>query len=58
MLIELNIKPQGATELAAKLCVDKAASMSRTLRTLMENGYLQKEHDDQDSRASTFRLSS
>ncbi|MDH1168243.1 MarR family transcriptional regulator [Pantoea agglomerans] len=52
------MKPQGATELAAKLCVDKAASMSRTLRTLMENGYLQKEHDDQDSRASTFRLSS
>lgn len=57
ILIELNIKPQGATELAAKLCVDKA-SMSRTLRTLMENGYLQKEHDDQDGRASTFRLSS
>lgn len=56
ILIELNIKPHGATELAAKLCVEKA-SMSRTLRTLMENGYLQKEHDDQDGRASTFRLS-
>ncbi|WP_141096829.1 bifunctional helix-turn-helix transcriptional regulator/GNAT family N-acetyltransferase [Photorhabdus luminescens] len=56
ILIELNNKPSGATELAAKLCVDKA-SMSRTLRTLTVAGYLLREHDDQDGRASTFQLS-
>lgn len=56
ILIELNNKPLGATELAAKLCVDKA-SMSRTLRNLMETGYLVRDHDEQDGRASTFRLS-
>jgi len=56
ILIELNTKPCGATELAAKLCVEKA-SMSRALRTLIEAGYLLREHDDLDGRASTFRLS-
>ncbi|MGL9721328.1 bifunctional helix-turn-helix transcriptional regulator/GNAT family N-acetyltransferase [Symbiopectobacterium sp.] len=56
ILIELNSKPSGATELAARLCVEKA-SMSRALRSLMETGYLLREHDDQDGRASTFRLS-
>lgn len=56
ILIELNSKPCGATELATKLCVDKA-SMSRTLRTLIEAGYLRRDHDEQDGRASTFRLS-
>lgn len=56
ILIELNNKPLGATELAAKLCVDKA-SMSRTLRNLMETGYLVRDHDEQDGRVSTFRLS-
>lgn len=57
ILIELNSRPSGATELATKLCVDKA-SMSRTLRTLIEAGYLIRKHDDQDGRASTFMLSS
>ncbi|EKS6646030.1 MarR family transcriptional regulator [Enterobacter hormaechei] len=57
ILIELNSKPSGATELARKLCVDKA-SISRTLRTLIEAGYLTRRHDDQDGRASTFLLSS
>ena len=56
ILIELNSQPCGATELATKLCVDKA-SMSRTLRSLMEAGYLLRDHDEQDGRASTFRLS-
>lgn len=56
ILIELNSQPCGATELAIKLCVDKA-SMSRTLRSLMEAGYLLRDHDEQDGRASTFRLS-
>lgn len=56
ILIELNSKPSGATELATKLCVEKA-SMSRTLRTLIEAGYLLREYDGQDGRASTFRLS-
>lgn len=56
ILIELNSKPSGATELAVRLCVEKA-SMSRALRSLMETGYLLREHDDQDGRASTFRLS-
>lgn len=56
IMIELNRKPSGATELATKLCVEKP-SMSRTLRTLTEMGYLIREHDNQDGRASTFRLS-
>lgn len=56
ILIELNSKPSGATELAVKLCVEKA-SMSRTLRSLIEAGYLLREYDDVDGRASTFRLS-
>jgi len=56
ILIELNSKPYGATELATRLCVDKA-SMSRTLRTLFEAGYLLRDDDDQDGRASRFRLS-
>ncbi|MDV5140175.1 bifunctional helix-turn-helix transcriptional regulator/GNAT family N-acetyltransferase [Chimaeribacter arupi] len=56
ILIELNSNPCGATVLASKLCVDKA-SMSRTLRSLSEAGYLLRDHDDQDGRASTFRLS-
>lgn len=56
ILIELDQKPSGATELAAKLCVEKA-SMSRTLRSLINDGYLLREHDVQDGRASTFRLS-
>lgn len=55
ILIELNRHPAGGTELAARLCVDKA-SMSRTLRTLSESGYLLKESSDQDGRASTFSL--
>ncbi len=55
ILIELNRQPAGGTELAARLCVDKA-SMSRTLRTLVETGYLVKESSDQDGRASTFSL--
>lgn len=56
ILIELNSKPCGATELATKLCVEKA-SMSRTLSTLIKAGYLLREHDAQDGRTSTFRLS-
>lgn len=56
ILIELNSKPCGATELATKLCVEKA-SMSRTLSTLIKAGYLLREHDGQDGRTSTFRLS-
>lgn len=56
ILIELNNKPYGATELAAKLCVDKA-SMSRTLRSLIDTGYLLRDRDENDGRASTFRLS-
>lgn len=56
ILIELDSKPLGVTELAEKLCVDKA-SMSRTLRSLVDAGYLMRKHDAQDGRASTFLLS-
>lgn len=56
ILIELNSKPLGTTELASKLCVDKA-SMSRALRTLISAGYLTRENDEYDGRASTFCLS-
>ncbi|MCS3429485.1 bifunctional helix-turn-helix transcriptional regulator/GNAT family N-acetyltransferase [Klebsiella sp. BIGb0407] len=56
ILIELNSKPSSATELSIKLCVEKA-SMSRTLRSLIEAGYLLREYDDQDGRASIFSLS-
>lgn len=56
ILIELDIKPCGVVELAEKLCVDKA-SISRTLRNLMEANYLIRDHDKFDGRASTFRLS-
>ena len=55
VLIELNRQPAGGTELAARLCVDKA-SMSRTLRTLSKAGYLLKESSNLDGRASTFSL--
>lgn len=56
ILIELSSQPSGCTELAEKLCVEKA-SMSRTLRSLSEEGYLLKENNEHDGRASTFRLS-
>jgi len=56
ILIELNIQPSGGTELAAKLCVDKA-SMSRTLRRLSEAEYICSRQNDHDGRASTFHLS-
>lgn len=56
ILIELDVKPCGVIELAAKLCVDKA-SISRTIRHLIEANYLLKERDKLDGRASTFRLS-
>ena len=56
ILIELSSQPYGCTELATKLCVEKA-SMSRTLSSLSKEGYLLKENDTQDGRASTFRLS-
>lgn len=56
ILIELNSKASGVTELAEKLCVEKA-SMSRTLRSLIDTGYLVREHNEQDGRASRFLLS-
>ncbi|EDU9509730.1 bifunctional helix-turn-helix transcriptional regulator/GNAT family N-acetyltransferase [Salmonella enterica subsp. enterica serovar Ohio] len=56
ILIELDREALGATELAARLCVEKA-SMSRTLRRLIEDGHLLRIHDMQDGRASTFALS-
>ncbi|ALB70557.1 bifunctional helix-turn-helix transcriptional regulator/GNAT family N-acetyltransferase [Cronobacter muytjensii] len=56
ILIELSRQPYGCTELAKNLCVEKA-SMSRTLRSLSDEGYLFKENDTQDGRASRFRLS-
>ncbi len=55
ILIELSHQPSGGTELATRLCVDKA-SMSRTLRTLGDAGYLNKVSSEQDGRASTFSL--
>lgn len=55
ILIELSIKPCGVVELAEKLCVDKA-SISRTLRSLVESHYLSRNFDKFDKRASTFRL--
>lgn len=56
ILIELNNQPCGGTELATKLCVDKA-SMSRTLSSLCTSGYLLKKHNGKDGRTSTFYLS-
>ncbi|MCM7179394.1 hypothetical protein LNGFDJGK_01633 [Enterobacter hormaechei] len=56
ILIELSRQPYGCTELAINLCVEKA-SMSRTLRSLTDEGYLHRENDSQDGRASRFRLS-
>ncbi|MEI9539686.1 bifunctional helix-turn-helix transcriptional regulator/GNAT family N-acetyltransferase [Enterobacter cancerogenus] len=56
ILIELSNRPEGCTDLASKLCVEKA-SMSRTLKNLSDEGYLLKENDAQDGRASLYRLS-
>lgn len=56
ILIELSKQPYGCTELATNLCVEKA-SMSRTLRNLIDGGLILKENDVQDGRASRFRLS-
>lgn len=56
ILIELSNHPEGCTELASKLCVEKA-SMSRTLKNLSDEGYLLKENDARDGRASQYRLS-
>lgn len=56
ILIELEAKPCGVIELSEKLCVDKA-SISRTIRSLIEAHYLLREQDKFDGRASTFRLS-
>lgn len=57
ILIELNNNPVGSTELAERLCVDRA-TMSRTLRYLMESGYLAKNQVKRDGRAATFLLTS
>ncbi|PNC07951.1 MarR family transcriptional regulator [Enterobacter cloacae] len=56
ILIELSRQPYGCTELATNLCVEKA-SISRTLRNLIDAGYIHKESDAQDGRASQFKLS-
>jgi putative acetyltransferase len=55
ILIELNNNPVGPSELAEKLCVDRA-TMSRTLRFLMECGYLMKKQVKSNGRSSTFLL--
>lgn len=56
ILIELNAKPSGVTELASQLCVDKA-SMSRTLSSLINSGVIIRSNNQSDRRFSEFCLS-
>lgn len=55
ILIELEHCPLGVTELAELLCVEKA-SVSRTIKGLIESELLMRVADENDARASTFSL--
>lgn len=55
ILIELERCPLGVTELATLLCVEKA-SVSRTIKGLVESDLLVRMADESDARASTFSL--
>lgn len=55
ILIELDKQHQGVTELATRLCVEKA-SISRTLRSMEKMALVTRIADRKDGRASLFML--
>ncbi|AOE98401.1 MarR family transcriptional regulator [Serratia marcescens] len=56
LMIEVSEQPLGVTELAARLCIDKA-SASRALRSLVAAGVIETVDHPDDKRHSLHRLS-
>ena len=56
LMIEVSEQPLGVTELAARLCIDKA-SASRALRSLVAAGVIETVDHPDDRRHNLHRLS-
>lgn len=56
LMIEVSEQPLGVTELAARLCIDKA-SASRALRSLVAAGVIETVDHPDDKRHNLHRLS-